>query len=100
MNPGLVLAQVVLLSLASYRGWRLMAEDSFPLAARPRKWLLRRWGPTSLWTEWLVCAWCAGAWWSIAVVAITAQVTNVPLPVLQAMAVSTLVGLTARVDVG
>jgi len=65
----------VVLALAAYRTWRLIAEDD--ILNRPRKWLLR------LPREWadgdeevdgyrkelhlfLFCPWCAGFWISLA----------------------------------
>jgi hypothetical protein len=60
----------VLLALASYRLWRLLAEDD--LLDRPRRWALRLgdWedgqpvpdGYRIKWGEFLACPWCAGFW--------------------------------------
>ena len=51
---------LILLSLAAYRTWRLLAEDT--ILDRPRAWLLRKLPKGE---EWLTCPWCAGAWVSI-----------------------------------
>lgn len=66
--------QFVLLCLAAYRLWRLLAEDD--ILNRPRRWLVRL---PSTWKEgdsfpskyrkeyalFLNCPWCAGAWISL-----------------------------------
>lgn len=53
----------VLLSLAAWRVWHLIAEDD--LTQRPRDWLFP---PQSKRRDWIECpycsgAWVAGAWW-------------------------------------
>lgn len=66
--------QFILLSLAAYRLWRLLAEDD--ILERPRRWFLRlprTWNdgdaiPKKYRNEWalfLTCPWCAGAWLSL-----------------------------------
>lgn len=60
----------VLLALASWRVWRLIAEDA--LLDRPRAWLLRGTPPPGGATPlpgyretvayWLTCPYCAGFW--------------------------------------
>lgn len=49
-----------LLALASYRSWRLLAEDS--ILNRPRAWAVRSEGVS----EFLSCPWCAGFWVALA----------------------------------
>jgi hypothetical protein len=50
----------VLLGLAAYRTWRLLAEDT--ILDRPRAWVVR-----SEWvSEFLSCCWCAGFWVAVA----------------------------------
>lgn len=87
----------LLMCLASYRVWRLIGLDD--VTRRPRNWLLDRleFGAedrdATVFAQFITCPWCAGFWVSCAVVGVTAQVTNVPMPVLQAAAVSCVVGL-------
>jgi hypothetical protein len=62
--------EFVLIAVASYRLWRLIAEDT--ILDRPRKWALRLggWqegddappGYREKWGEFLICPWCLG-WW-------------------------------------
>lgn len=63
--------QFILLALASYRLWRLLADDD--ITDRPRRWALnlgREWQPgddapdgyRERWGLFLTCPWCAGAW--------------------------------------
>lgn len=68
--------EFVLLTLAVFRLWRLVAEDS--VLDRPRAWLLGvpGWLPVGGETPpagyreklalWLTCPWCAGFWLSVA----------------------------------
>jgi hypothetical protein len=66
--------ETVLLSLAAYRSWRLLAEDT--VLDVPRRKLLRLggWrqegdtvpaGYREWWGEMVGCAWCLGAWLSV-----------------------------------
>lgn len=70
--------EFALLGAASYRLWRLLAEDT--ILDRPRRWALRlgSWqegdrapeGYRAKAGEWLACPWCAGwwialAWWGL-----------------------------------
>lgn len=92
----------VLMVLAAYRIWRLLAEDAFP----PMIWLRehlegaveRRFG--GMWAGGVACPWCSGFWISCAVVAAVWAVTPIPLPALWFGAVSTAVGLLAQRDEG
>jgi hypothetical protein len=90
----------VLMALAAYRITRFFTLDDLPVLAAPRRRatsvISERFGED--WSDGIVCAWCIGVWVSIGIVAVTAQLTNVPLPVLQALAVSTVVGLIATID--
>ncbi len=48
---------LILLGLASFRLWRVLAEDD--VLERPRLWVLVK----APWLEtWLTCPWCSGAW--------------------------------------
>lgn len=79
----------VLLVGATYRLWRLIAEDE--ITQRPRLAL----------PEWLrmpvTCAWCSGSWLAIGVVVVVDQMVGLPLPLLWMGAVATGVGLIAKV---
>lgn len=90
---------LVLMYLASYRLWRLLALDDLPplVAVRDRieGWIDHRHGPD--WSSGLKCAWCLGFWCSVAVVGATWAVVPLPLPVLWFAAVSTAVGVTAMI---
>lgn len=67
--------ELLLLALAAWRLWRLLAEDD--IFDRPRRFILRlgaEWekdgdpvpaGYRSLWADWLTCPYCAGAWVAI-----------------------------------
>jgi hypothetical protein len=67
--------EFVLIAVASYRVWRLLAEDA--ILDRPRKWVLRLgdWedgqaAPLAYrdkWGEFLICPWCLGAWLSLGI---------------------------------
>lgn len=83
---------LVVMALAAYRLWHLVAEDT--IIERPRAWLVKRSAKLS---DFITCPWCAGFWISCGVVAVTAQLVSVPLPALQAAAVSGLVGLIAEI---
>ena len=84
----------VLLALASYRVWHLLAEDA--ILDRPRRWLLRLgdWedgqaAPDSYrdkWGEFLICPWCLGfwvglAWWAAWLASDWAVVAAVPFAI-------------------
>lgn len=110
----------VVLALAAYRLTRLFTRDvlfaswrhrwyrRFPpndhyraMVRQPgRGWVLAAnpVRPTHPLGQLIDCPWCIGAWVSIAVVAVVAQIVSVPLPVLVACAVSTVVGLLGEVD--
>lgn len=118
----------VLMSLASYRLWRVIGRDEWP----PSKWLReaidhrvrfeklpdlpdsvtgversRVSNPTGFWHEVRVmveCPWCLGFWISAAVV-ITTDLTllwlrgrGIVVPPLQVLAVSCVVGLIGNAD--
>lgn len=94
------------MALAAYRLWRIIGQDDWP----PSRWLRKQLAirdpategrePTGLretfWAEirtMIECPWCLGFWSSVVVVTITAQITNVPQPILQALACSCITGL-------
>ncbi len=90
----------VLVTLASYRIWRLWAHDALPplIWARDRleRSVDRHFGP--VWAAGVRCAWCSGFWASVAVVAAVWVVRPLTLPALWFGAVSTLVGALAQID--
>lgn len=96
MSDGLLFA---VLSLASYRLWRLLALDTLPLVAGPRDRveiaIASRWGDE--WSDGIKCAWCLGFWSACAVVGATWAVRPLPLPALWFAAVSAAVGIAAMV---
>lgn len=87
------LALTVLLALAAFRAMHFVADDTLPLVARPREWLEGTRFGQSAWGDVFQCYWCAGAWLSIAAVWVADYYTSVPLPGLQVLAVSGLVGV-------
>jgi len=95
------LALCILMALAAYRIFRLLAVDDFPpiVWARDRvdDWIAETVGDE--WADGLTCPWCLGAHISFAVVALTDAFASVPLVGLQLAAVSTIVGiLGSKVD--
>lgn len=104
------LLTVALICLASHRLTLLVIDDR--ITRRPREWLQDRAetryeerteiSSSSEWLSWggylLNCPWCMGAWISGVVVAVTAQVASVPLPVLVWLTASTVVGLLPRAE--
>lgn len=53
--------ELVLLALATYRTFRLIADDV--IFDRPRIWLVGKLGKP--FEEWATCPWCAGFWLSL-----------------------------------
>lgn len=92
----------VLLVLASYRAWRLLAEDSLPPAIWFRERIEaavgRRFG--GMWAGGVACPWCSGFWISCVAVGAVWAYRPLPLPALWFGAVSTAVGLLAQRDDG
>ncbi len=80
----------LLLALAAFRVWRLLAEDA--ILDRPREWALHKLPKGE---EFLVCPWCAGFWisvlWWLAWVAWPRWTLVVAAP----FAINAIVGLTA-----
>lgn len=58
--------ELLLLALAAFRTWRLIARDT--ILDRPREWILAQ--PARRWRDhletWLECMWCQGFWQSLA----------------------------------
>jgi len=88
----------VLLALASYRLTRLLGWDTFPPVARARDWLL---GPyveprSLLLVELFSCAFCLGFWVGLAVYLAWLWLPTATLAVSVVLALSAVVGLTAK----
>lgn len=92
----------VLMSLAAYRLWRLVAVDKLP----PIMWARERFEAAvdrrfnAVWADGVTCPWCSGAWVSALVVGAVWCVRPLTLPALWFAAVSTTVGLLAQWDEG
>jgi hypothetical protein len=100
---------LILLGLAAYRIYRLIAMDT--LLDIPRAWLVglpRNWregmalpqGYRSRIAEFLVCPWCLGFWVSLGWWAAWQQWPREALIVAAPFALSTAVGLIAQLDPG
>ncbi len=91
----------LILTLATYRLWRLLALDT--ILERPRTAILVR-AQDTRWERYadaLWCPWCSGFWLCVAVFGIThALATPLTLWPLQAAAAATLVGLIGARDDG
>lgn len=85
---------LVVMALASYRLYRFLGADTWP----PAEWFRIKVEDRQTFSEWLTCPWCAGAYFSAAVVAWVDLFVGLELPVLQWFAVSCLVGLIGRAD--
>lgn len=83
------------MALGAYRIYRFVALDTWPpvvwLRKRIETWLAETLGDD--WADALTCPWCLGAWVSIVVVTGVQMFVSVPLPFLQILAVSCIVGL-------
>jgi hypothetical protein len=77
----------VLMSLASYRLWRLVGYDDVTSPARDR--ILEH---APYLHDMVICPWCLGSWIAFAVVWVTTALVEVRWPVLQALAVAVMVG--------
>lgn len=88
----------VLIGLASYRLYRIPAEDS--ITRRPRDWLYakseRGW---VFLADLLSCAWCVGFWWAGALAGLVAWRSDLSLVdfALLWLASSTVAGITRAV---
>lgn len=83
---------LAVLTLAAYRLWRLLARDDWPPVVWFRDGFDERFDGTFV-ADGFYCPWCLGAWVSFAVVSVATLFVSVPVPVITALAVSTLVGL-------
>lgn len=88
----MTLVYTILIGLASYRVWRLLAEDS--IIEPPRAWVLDR---SPMWiTELVVCHWCLGSWIAFGLTWATDAVAGLRLPVLVGLAAAVVVGWLAE----
>lgn len=100
----------LVMSLAAYRLYRIVAKDSWP----PAQWFRRGLGELiveyatlnqearaqrlATVEEMLLCSWCLGAWLSFATVSVATLFTSVPLPVFQGLGVACVVGFLGGLD--
>lgn len=82
----------ILLSLCSYRATRLITTDQFPPAQWLRDGVEARFGRDSGWDILFHCSWCIGFWLTLAVFSWAWYFIDIPYPLLQAVAGSTVVG--------
>lgn len=85
--------QFLLLTLTAYRLQRIVTTDSWPPSKWFRKRIAQRFGGESSWAEFFTCPFCFGFWATLAVFALATLCLDIPLPVLQALAASAVVGL-------
>jgi hypothetical protein len=81
-----ILVWTLLVGVASYRVFRLIAEDSImePVRLRLPDW--------DWFGEWLYCPWCLGSWIAFGVTWITDATIGLQAPVLVALAAAVVVG--------
>lgn len=85
----MILIYSVVIGLASYRLWKLAAEDF--ITEPPREWLFAH-SPDKI--QVLVeCPWCLGSWVAFAVTWATDAVVGLQAPVLVGLAAAAIVGL-------
>lgn len=80
----------LLTTLVAYRIWRLVALDQLTEPLRVRI-------PTRLAYP-VTCPWCSGTWITWATFAVTLLFVDMRLPILQAVAASTVVGWLGTID--
>lgn len=91
-----------MLSLATFRLTRLLAQDMFPPLVTARRWVENRWGLDS-WEAYLVhCMWCMSIYVAGAVTLGADRLLErgVPAPVLVWLAASTITGYLATLEPG
>lgn len=92
-----LLLALPLLTLASYRAWRLVALDT--ITEPIRSWVIFRDGPFWEWFSALItCPWCAGFHISVLFFVLWAIFPTPTLYVAAPLAISTLVGLLGKLD--
>ena len=85
----MILVWTVVIGLASYRLWKLAAEDSITEA--PREWVLSR-SPEKT-RELIECPWRLGSWLAFGVTWATDAVVGLQAPVLVGLAAAAIVGM-------
>jgi hypothetical protein len=99
--------EFALLALAGYRVWRLLALDVIADPVRARVLAARGWRPGEAdpppgfrhgLAEFIACPWCLGFWVSLAITGAWWITPTATLEVSAPLAVSTVVGLLARLD--
>lgn len=83
----------LLLALAAFRCWRLLAYDE--IITKQRIALLHR---RKLLAEFVLCPWCLGAWLSLGIYLLWVWVPTAALLVAVPFALSAAVGLINRLD--
>ena len=84
----MTLVWALLIGVASYRLWRLLAEDL--VIEHWRDWMLVR---SPAWVDAMIsCAWCLGSWVAFAVTWLTDATIGIEAPVLVALAAAVVVG--------
>ena len=78
----------VLIGLASYRLWRLIAEDT--ITERAREWYYTH--TPDVIEDLVSCPFCLGSWLAFGVTWLTDATIGIQAPVLVALAAATLVG--------
>lgn len=92
--------EFVLLALAAFRAWKLIADDD--ITEKPRTWVLavvqrrRGNGKAVYWKDFLVCPWCAGFWISLAWWGAWQAWPHGSLVVATVFALSAVVGIVAH----
>jgi hypothetical protein len=88
----------LLAALATWRITHLVVEDTVPVVARPRQWVMDRWPDGNL-TYVLHCTYCSSVWVGAAVTAGVDLLTKtpVPAPVLYAAGLSILTAFAETV---
>lgn len=82
------MVEALLIGVASYRLWRLLAVDTITEA--PRDWVLVR---LPQWVDDMtMCPWCAGSWLAFGVTWLTDTTIGLRMPVLVGLAAAVVVG--------
>lgn len=99
---------MIVLTLGTFRAWRVVSADTLPILVKWRWWLLKPevvdadgevlvYGRPLL-AEWLECPYCSGAWFSVAVYLLWLWTPDV-LYVATPLAISAAVGvIRTRLD--
>jgi hypothetical protein len=85
--------EAILIGAASYRLWKLIAEDSITEPLRDR-WLphLPQWVE-----DMTVCPWCLGSWLAFGVTWLTDATIGLDAPILVGLASAVVVGVLGQV---